>query len=588
MAYGSAGQGDLVIPGYQDFSVLGRGASSTVYRCHDEELNRWVAVKVFLADDPSDPGRRRFRREREITANLGKHPHIVQVLGTGFTESGLPYVVMELYEQGSVADRIQAAGAFSTKDTIDIGAKIADALCAAHEAGVLHRDIKPQNILLSKYGPALADFGIARSVVNLEWSQSLEQLTPWHAAPEILSGEAPTIAADVYALGSSLYTMLAGRPAFAGASGESLLRYQLRATEEPLPAFARTDVPAELFAVLTKAMAKDPGERYQTSAGLRDALLGLNENPARSPETREQSPWAPPASSARVDATGAAPTFFDDPPAFSAPAPPADPSAPTAPGSHTVRRTLPMREQTGASTREPLQVESATALPHGTHPSQEDHGSSQPGPHDAGQAPQAGPLVSPVEASLPLGLAADGSRTIARSQRYSPPDQEPPPNAPGNRWRIPLVAVAAVVLIAAIAVVLITGTRQHGRRVITVPTHRSIPLDTAAAPLALHALVSPASGTSVVLQWTRGATPPDGYVVVEVPGGNATASLVHPGPSASATQFSVGGLNPASSYCFIVIALVGDHAAEAPSCACIRGAVLSPQHEFPNLSCPSG
>ena len=144
--------GELRIAGYGDIAQIGRGASSNIFKGFDSELNRWVAIKVLLADDPDDPARKRFKREGEITANLGKHPHIVQVLGTGFTESGHPYVVMELFEQGSIADRLRSAGAFTVDDTLDIGEKIADAVAAAHKAGVLHRDIKPQNILLSEYG----------------------------------------------------------------------------------------------------------------------------------------------------------------------------------------------------------------------------------------------------------------------------------------------------------------------------------------------------------------------------------------------------------------------------------------------------
>src|ERR1700691_985007 len=107
MSSSSSGGAPLEIAGLRDLTVIGRGASSTVYRGHDEELNRAVAVKVLLIDDPGDPARKRFQREREITANLGKHPYIVQVLGTGFASDGRPYMVMELFERGSVADRIR-------------------------------------------------------------------------------------------------------------------------------------------------------------------------------------------------------------------------------------------------------------------------------------------------------------------------------------------------------------------------------------------------------------------------------------------------------------------------------------------------
>src|SRR5665811_1899062 len=127
-----------ILAGLSDLEEIGSGASSRVFRAHDDQLNRFVAVKVFAADDPSDPAQKRFRREREITANLGKHPHIVQVLNTGISKDGLPYVVMELFEKGSVADQITSTGSFSVASTVDIGIKIADATDAAHRAGVLH------------------------------------------------------------------------------------------------------------------------------------------------------------------------------------------------------------------------------------------------------------------------------------------------------------------------------------------------------------------------------------------------------------------------------------------------------------------
>jgi serine/threonine-protein kinase PknK len=266
--------GSFEIPGYGEVSLIGRGASSNVYKGYDADLTRWVAIKVLLNDASDDPARRRFKREGEITANLGKHPHIVQVLGTGFTADGYPYVVMEYFEQGSIGDRLRSSGAFSVDETIDVGEKIADAVAAAHKAGILHRDIKPQNILVSEYGPALADFGIARVAANLEWSQSLDQLTPMHSSPETLMGSASTAQSDIYALGSTLYAMLAGRAPFAGPTGESMLKYQVRVMQEPLPPIPRTDIPPDLLDVLQTALAKDPGTRFDSAVAFRDALRG--------------------------------------------------------------------------------------------------------------------------------------------------------------------------------------------------------------------------------------------------------------------------------------------------------------------------
>ena len=145
-------------------------------------------------------------------------------------------------------------------------------MAAAHKAAVLHRDIKPQNILLSEYGPALADFGIARVATNLEWSQSLDQLTPLHSSPETLMGGASTAQSDIYSLGSTLYAMLAGRPPFAGPPGESVLKYQVRVLQEPLPPIPRSDIPQSLMEVLQAALAKNPADRFGSAVEFRDAL----------------------------------------------------------------------------------------------------------------------------------------------------------------------------------------------------------------------------------------------------------------------------------------------------------------------------
>jgi len=139
--------------GFEDLDEIGSGASGRVYRARQQRMNREVALKVLDAAPDDRDARRRFERELEITVRLGSHPHTVQVLDAGQATDGRPYLAMELFERGSAGDWLARHGPFTQADAIRAGAAIADALAAAHRAGVLHRDVKPENILLSEYGP---------------------------------------------------------------------------------------------------------------------------------------------------------------------------------------------------------------------------------------------------------------------------------------------------------------------------------------------------------------------------------------------------------------------------------------------------
>src|SRR5205807_408771 len=142
------------------------------------------------------------------------------------------------------------------------GVKIAGALAATHEAGVLHRDVKPQNILVSKYGePALADFGIARLTGSSEATHTTA-FTPHHAAPEVVNGEQPGVTADVYSLASSMYQLLAGGPAFKAGSASGIGALMMRILNDPPPPISRPDVPPQVYDVIAKAMAKTPAQRF--------------------------------------------------------------------------------------------------------------------------------------------------------------------------------------------------------------------------------------------------------------------------------------------------------------------------------------
>jgi serine/threonine protein kinase len=262
------------IAGFRDITIIGHGATATVYRATQDGFDREVAIKVLHLDISDRRAQKRFQRERSLNGRLSNHPNVVTVLDSGFVDGRHPYLVMEYLEEGSLADRLKARGPFELALTLHIGVRIAGALESAHRVGVLHRDVKPNNILLSRFEePALADFGIA-AILEMEQSFTAA-LTPVHAAPELLEGSEPSPQTDVYALGSTLYTLLAGVAPFAGPAGEGMLSQLLRITTSDVPTLARQDTPSEVVDVLRDSMAKRPENRIATAGEFGERLQTL-------------------------------------------------------------------------------------------------------------------------------------------------------------------------------------------------------------------------------------------------------------------------------------------------------------------------
>lgn len=250
-------------PGYRVLDQAGQGGFAIVYRAYQERLDRIVALKVLSVDRVDQRTMRRFQRELQLTGRLTGHPNVVTVFDTGVTRSGKPYIAMDFFENGSLRDKVRNEGPLRVPDVLRAGVKLAGALAAVHEAGVLHGDIKPQNILISRYGePAVADFGVARVVDSSEISATAQAFTPLHAAPEVLTGQPHSASSDIYSLGSTLYHLLAGQPAFHSPTDPSIAPLMYRVLSAEPPPINRADVPRVVFELVLRAMAKQPEVRY--------------------------------------------------------------------------------------------------------------------------------------------------------------------------------------------------------------------------------------------------------------------------------------------------------------------------------------
>lgn len=264
-----AGAGGYVLPtvaaelaalGFDGAIEIGRGGFGAVYRCKQVALDRVVAVKVVIAECRDD--RARFVREQQAMATLTGHPNILPVLQIGQTTTGHPFLVMPFCPLGSWQERIAGVGALDVDDVLRVGVKMAGALECAHSAGVIHRDVKPGNVLPTDYGePALSDFGIARIDAGFTTAPGIFHGSPAFSAPELLGGASPSPSSDVYGLGATLFTGLTAHAPFERRYGEPLQAHFVRITTRPLPDLRAHDVPADLAAVIEQAMARDPEER---------------------------------------------------------------------------------------------------------------------------------------------------------------------------------------------------------------------------------------------------------------------------------------------------------------------------------------
>ena len=256
---------------YQIVSQIGQGGMATVYKAYHAAMDRYVALKVVATQLSNEPDfLQRFRQEARLIAKL-EHPRILPVYDYGEAD-GVPYMVMRFLDSGTLKERL-AAGPLSLQEVDQIFGELADALAYAHENGVIHRDIKPSNAMLDKRGDVfLTDFGVAKI---LEGSAGLTATgavtgTPAYMSPEQAQGLKVDPRSDIYSLGIVLFEMLTGHVPFEAETPLAVLFKQIQNPPPPL-SLVRPDLPYQFEAVLLKALAKNPADRYASMNAFRDA-----------------------------------------------------------------------------------------------------------------------------------------------------------------------------------------------------------------------------------------------------------------------------------------------------------------------------
>jgi beta-lactam-binding protein with PASTA domain/tRNA A-37 threonylcarbamoyl transferase component Bud32 len=280
---------------YELDGVVGRGGMAEVYRARDIRLDRIVAIKTLRTDLARDQiFQARFRREAQSAASLN-HPSIVAVYDTGEDEDmvtgvPVPYIVMEYVDGRTVRDLLQEGHRLLPERSLEIIDGVLRALDYSHQAGIVHRDIKPGNVMVTRNGDIkVMDFGIARAMSDAQatMTQTAQVIgTAQYLSPEQARGERVDARSDLYSAGCLLYELLTGRPPFTGDSPVAIAYQHVRENPVP-PSRVDPDVPAWADAIVLKAMAKSPADRYQTAADMRaDLQRAASGMPVSAPPTR--------------------------------------------------------------------------------------------------------------------------------------------------------------------------------------------------------------------------------------------------------------------------------------------------------------
>lgn len=466
---------------------LGSGGFSDVYLYERQRPRMQVAVKVLKADIMDAAQQAQFVAEADTMGELAEHPYIVPVLGAGTAPDGRPYLEMRYYPGPDLAERVKAQP-LSVPDAIKMGIQLASAIETAHRAGIIHRDIKPQNVLISSYGvPGLTDFGIAGRPGEVEEDENVGVSMPW-SPPEVLTGTSNgSQASDVYSLGATIWNLLVGRSPFSLPGDDNSQRALFtRIVHSKPPMTGRADVPSSLERILAQAMAKKPEHRPRTAFELARHLQRVEQElrlarteivvleqpsvdhtasvgdlashtptstvaptgPAPSEDRTTLRPTAPPAPPAgdpttRRPARATTPAPSGDAPTSRRPARASTPAAPPAPAGDAPTARRPARASTPApaagdapTARRPARASTPAADP-GAAPTARRPARPQPAPAAAGASAGSSASTPPAP---PTGSDASGSSSSAPSHAAE--------RSSGGRW----VAIGGVAVLLAAAI----------------------------------------------------------------------------------------------------------------------------------------